>query len=92
LPSCSPEACAFIATAAPIKELIERAYGIGMLGNRPLPFASIEGLPSWSERFDTRRMPRQVPGVPGNQQPPTLRAMLQQQLGLRLEPRTVSYD
>ena len=69
----------FTANSAPIQELIERAYGIGMIGNRPLPFASIEGLPSWRERFDIdARMPRPVPGVPGGHEPPELRAMLQQ--------------
>lgn len=90
----------FIANSAPIQELIERAYGIGVGGNRPLPFASIEGLPSWRERFDIdARMPRPVPGVPDGQEPPELRAMLQQfladrfQLEAHWEPRaSISYE
>lgn len=83
----------FVATGVPIQELIEAAYGIGMLGNRPRPFASIEGIPSWPERFDIdARMPRPIPRVSLEESQP-LRAMLQTlladrfQLAAHWEPR-----
>src|SRR5687768_11968785 len=90
----------FIATGVGIKELIEIAYDVG--GSRSRPFASIEGIPAWFERFDIdARTPRPIAlgrGADGHE-PPELRAMLQHllvdrfQVVARWEPRQkVVYD
>jgi uncharacterized protein (TIGR03435 family) len=85
----------FIATGVAIEDLIETAYGIGVSGSRPRRFASIEGLPSWSERFDINaRYPRPFAPVGGSQEPPELRPMLQRLLAerFRLAARWVPRD
>jgi uncharacterized protein (TIGR03435 family) len=79
----------FVATGVAVEELIARAYGIGMVGNRPRPFASIEGLPSWIERFDVEaRTPRPVATVRGRQEAAELRSMLQHLLASRFQMTT----
>jgi uncharacterized protein (TIGR03435 family) len=90
----------FIATGVSMRALIEIAYGVGL--SRPRPYASIEGVPSWLERFDIdARTPRPIVlgrGASGHE-PPELRAMLRQLLADRFqlvahwEPRDkVVYD
>ena len=89
----------FVATSVPIQELIEEAYGVGIGSNRPRPFASIDGIPSWAERFDVEaRTPGPIPAI-SEPQRAQRRAMLQSLLADRFqlvahwEPRDrVVYD
>jgi uncharacterized protein (TIGR03435 family) len=75
----------FIVHGASIELLIKNAYGIAASGNGERRFTSIEGIPSWVERFDVEARPSR-PIMRGREFPPAeVRSMLQKLLADRFQ-------